>query len=64
MATAHTTPHIAQHGQTVDACRNLAALALLRRMLDPEDLGWAVTAEVRNCARAVLSMPAAEVATS
>lgn len=64
MATATTSPHIAQPGQTVEACRNHAALALLRRMLDPEDLGWAVTAEVRNCARAVLSMPAADVSTS
>jgi len=63
MATTHTHPPVAQPAQTVEACRNQAALALLRRMLDPEDLGWAVTAEVRNCARAVLSMPAAEVAT-
>lgn len=34
--------------------------AFLRRLLNPEDLGLAVTAEVRDCARECLGMPRVE----
>ena len=36
------------------------ALQLIARLLDPEDLGLAVSAEVRDAAREVLGMPKVE----
>ena len=36
------------------------ALSLVQRMLDPEDLGFAVTAEVRDLAREVLGLERVE----
>lgn len=38
----------------------LAQLQLLLRMLDPEDLGYSVTPEVRDQVRLVLHIPEAE----
>lgn len=40
--------------------QKLDALKLVKRLLDPEDLGLSVTAEVRDCAREVLGMERVE----
>lgn len=48
----------AQHYQ--EQARLAKMERLLRRMLDPEDLGHAVTGEVRDEARILLGMPAVE----
>lgn len=42
------------------AQRNAELRALLMRMLSPEDLGFAVTAEVRDAARQALGMQPVE----
>jgi hypothetical protein len=37
------------------AARNVQLRAFLLRLLDPDDLGWAVSAEVRQLVREILN---------
>lgn len=48
----HAAPHPAAHPPADDR----AATRLCKRLLDPEDLGYAVTEEVRNAARRALGI--------